>query len=129
MTSQSIQPIIQGLFDPATWTVTYIVHHGAGTACAIIDSVLDYDPKSGTTSTASADKVADYVKANRLGVEWILETHAHADHLSAAQYLKKQLGGKIAIGDRITQVQKVFSGIFNLSTCEPNAMPALKCRF
>jgi len=124
MTSQSIQPIIQGLFDPATWTVTYIVHHGAGTACAIIDSVLDYDPKSGTTSTASADKVADYVKANRLGVEWILEAHAHADHLSAAQYLKKQLGGKLRLeiaSHRCKRCSVVFSICqhANQTRCQP----------
>ena len=116
MTTSSQKPIVHGLFDTATWTVTYIVHHGKGTSCAIIDSVLDYDPKSGRTTTASADKVVDYVKANALKVEWILETHAHADHLSAAPYLKQQLGGKMAIGDHITQVQKVFKGIFNLES-------------
>jgi glyoxylase-like metal-dependent hydrolase (beta-lactamase superfamily II) len=114
MTATSLQPVVHGLFDQATWTMTYIVHHGAGTACAIIDSVLDYDPKSGRTSTTSADKVVDYVKAHQLQVAWILETHAHADHVSAASYLKKQLGGQTAIGDHITQVQKVFKGIFNL---------------
>ena len=116
MTTSIQKPIVHGLFDTATWTVTYIVHHGKGTSCAIIDSVLDYDPKSGRTTTASADKVVDYVKANALKVEWILETHAHADHLSAAPYLKQQLGGKMAIGDHITQVQKVFKGIFNLES-------------
>jgi glyoxylase-like metal-dependent hydrolase (beta-lactamase superfamily II) len=114
MTTQNIQAIVHGIFDKATWTVTYIVHSGVGTACAIIDSVLDYDPKSGRTSTTSADKVVAYVQANQLQVAWILETHAHADHVSAAPYLKKHLGGKTAIGTRITQVQKVFKGIFNL---------------
>ena len=114
MLAPSLNPIVHGIFDKATWTITYIVHQGVGTACAIIDSVLDYDPKSGRTSTTSADKVVDYVKANQLQVEWILETHAHADHVSAAPYLKQHLGGKIAIGDHITQVQKVFKGIFNL---------------
>ena len=114
MTSLSVKPVVQGIFDKATWTITYIVHQGIGTACAIIDSVLDYDPKSGRTTTTSAEKVVDYVKANQLQVEWILETHAHADHVSAAPFLKKQLGGKIAIGDHITEVQKVFKGIFNL---------------
>jgi glyoxylase-like metal-dependent hydrolase (beta-lactamase superfamily II) len=114
MTSLSLKPVVQGIFDKATWTITYIVHQGIGTACAIIDSVLDYDPKSGRTTTTSAEKVVDYVKANQLQVEWILETHAHADHVSAAPFLKKQLGGKIAIGDHITEVQKVFKGIFNL---------------
>jgi len=108
------KPEVHGLFDPATATVTYIVHAGPGTSCAIIDSVLDYDPKSGRTRTASADKVIDYVTANRLVVEWILETHAHADHLTAAPYLKNRLGGKIAIGQQITAVQRVFKDIFNL---------------
>ena len=114
MTAQNTRPIVHGIFDKATWTVTYIVHSGVGTACAIIDSVLDYDPKSGRTSTTSADKVVAYVNAHQLQVAWILETHAHADHVSAAPYLKKLLGGKTAIGSHITQVQKVFKGIFNL---------------
>ena len=114
MTAQNNRPIVHGIFDKATWTVTYIVHSGVGTACAIIDSVLDYDPKSGRTSTTSADKVVAYVQAHQLQVAWILETHAHADHVSAAPYLKKLLGGKTAIGSHITQVQKVFKGIFNL---------------
>ena len=114
MHAPSLKPTVHGIFDKATWTITYIVHQGAGTACAIIDSVLDYDPKSGRTTTASAEKVVEYVKANKLQVEWILETHAHADHVSAAPYLKQQLGGKIAIGNHITQVQKVFKRIFNL---------------
>jgi glyoxylase-like metal-dependent hydrolase (beta-lactamase superfamily II) len=114
MTAQNTRPIVHGIFDKATWTVTYIVHGGTGTACAIIDSVLDYDPKSGRTSTTSADNVVDYVQAHQLQVAWILETHAHADHVSAAPYLKKLLGGKTAIGAHITQVQKVFKGIFNL---------------
>lgn len=107
-------PHVHGIFDPSTWTVTYVVHQGPGTACAIIDSVLDYDPKSGRTRTKAADQVIAYVKANALQVEWILETHAHADHLTAAPYLKAQLGGKTAIGSNITAVQKVFKGIFNL---------------
>jgi glyoxylase-like metal-dependent hydrolase (beta-lactamase superfamily II) len=107
-------PSVHGMFDNATWTVTYVVHNGRGSECAIIDSVLDYDPKSGRTHHASADKVIDYVRANDLNVQWILETHAHADHLSAAPYLRAQVGGKIGIGGRITQVQKVFKGIFNL---------------
>lgn len=114
MTTSSQKPIVHGIFDKATWTITYIVHQGIGTACVIIDSVLDYDPKSGRTTTTKAEKVVEYVKKHQLKVEWILETHAHADHVSAAPYLKQQLGGKIAIGDHITQVQRVFKGIFNL---------------
>ena len=114
MTTPSLKPQVHGIFNPATWTVTYVVHNGTGSAAAIIDSVLDYDPKSGRTRTTSADKVIDYVMAQCLKVQWILETHAHADHLSAAPYLKQKLGGKIAIGDQITRVQRVFKGIFNL---------------
>ena len=109
-----MKPTVKAFFDPATWTVTYVVYEATGSACAIIDSVMDYDPKSGRTRTASADKVIAFVKNNDLRVEWILETHAHADHLSAAPYLRKQLGGKIAIGAGIAGVQKVFKGIFNM---------------
>jgi glyoxylase-like metal-dependent hydrolase (beta-lactamase superfamily II) len=87
-----------------------------GGACAIIDSVLDYDPKSGRTRTTSADKVIAFVKEKNLKVEWILETHAHADHVTAAPYLKEKLGGVTAIGDHIQQVQKVFQGVFNLES-------------
>lgn len=108
------RPQVHGIFDPATWTVTYIVYENEGSPAAIIDSVLDYDPKSGRTRTDSADKVIAFVKEKRLSVEWILETHAHADHITAAPYLKRALGGKTAIGDHITAVQQVFKGIFNL---------------
>jgi glyoxylase-like metal-dependent hydrolase (beta-lactamase superfamily II) len=114
MTAPSSTPEVHGIFDPATWTITYVVHQGPGTACAIIDSVLDYDPKSGRTRHTSADKVIAYVRDNQLQVQWILETHAHADHLTAAPYLKAQLGGRIAIGNHITTVQQVFKGVFNL---------------
>lgn len=112
--AQDIKPQVHGLFDPATWTVTYVVYEKEGSSCAIIDSVLDYDPKSGRTSTASADKVIRFVKDHSLKVEWIIETHAHADHLTAAPYLKQQLGGNTLIGGRIATVQSVFKGIFNL---------------
>ncbi len=114
MTASTLRPQVHGLFDPATWTVTYVVHNSPGSACAIIDPVLDYDPKSGRTQHTSADKVIDYVRTHKLAVQWILETHAHADHLSAAPHLRAQLGGKIGIGSRITTVQKVFKGVFNL---------------
>ncbi len=114
MSTPASHPQVHGIFDPATWTVTYVVYEKPGSACAIIDSVLDYDPKSGRTSHTSADKVIEFVKANKLQVEWILETHAHADHLTAAPYLKAHLGGKTAIGDHITAVQGVFKDIFNL---------------
>jgi glyoxylase-like metal-dependent hydrolase (beta-lactamase superfamily II) len=112
--ARTATPIVHGLFDTATWTVTYVIHSGVGSACAIIDPVLDYDPKSGRTSHTSADKVIDYVNAQSLTVAWILETHAHADHLTAAPYLKAALGGKTGIGDHITAVQRFFKGIFNL---------------
>jgi glyoxylase-like metal-dependent hydrolase (beta-lactamase superfamily II) len=112
--SVALNPIVHGIFDPATWTVTYVVYEKEDSACAIIDSVLDYDPKSGRTSTESADKAIAFVREKNLQVQWILETHAHADHLTAAPYLKAQLGGQTAIGDHITAVQRVFKGIFNL---------------
>ena len=114
--SISNTPQVHGIFDPATWTVTYVVFAKEGSACAIIDSVLDYDPKSGRTHTTSADKVIAFVKEKNLKVEWILETHAHADHVTAAPYLKEKLGGVTAIGDHIQQVQKVFQGVFNLES-------------
>lgn len=114
MNNATVNPQVHGIFDEATWTVTYVVFEKPGSSCAIIDSVLDYDPKSGRTRTIAADKLIAFVKAHQLTTKWILETHAHADHLSAAPYLKKHLGGQIAIGDQITRVQKVFKGIFNL---------------
>lgn len=111
-----MNPIVKGFFDHDTWTVTYVVYEKPGTPCAIIDSVLDYDPKSGRTSTAAADEVIAFVHANNLQVAWILETHAHADHLTAAPYLKAKLGGRTAIGANIRIVQEVFKGIFNLES-------------
>ena len=114
MNNATVTPQVHGIFDEATWTVTYVVFEKQGSSCAIIDSVLDYDPKSGRTDHKSADKVIAFVKANDLKVEWILETHAHADHLTAAPYLKQHLGGKTAIGDHIGGVQKVFKAIFNM---------------
>lgn len=109
-----MQPNIEAFFDPATWTVTYIVFDQPDGTCAIIDPVLDYDPKSGRTNTSSADKLIAFVKNQRLRVEWILETHAHADHLTSAHYLKRKLGGKTGIGENIPGVQETFKKIFNL---------------
>ncbi len=114
MANTQTSPEVHAIFDPTTWTVTYVVHQGMGSACAVIDPVLDYDPKSGRTGLDTANKVIDFVQKNKLKVAWILETHAHADHLTAAPYLKAQLGGTIAIGSQITAVQKVFKGLFNL---------------
>ncbi len=107
------KPEVVSFFDEFTFTVTYIVADPATKKCAIIDSVLDFEPNSGRTRTASADEVIAYINQGNLKVEWILETHAHADHFSAAPYLQKQLGGKIAIGAHIPDVQKVFGGLFN----------------
>lgn len=109
-----MHPSVQAFFDHATSTVTYVVHDGDGSDCAVIDSVLDYDPKSGRTSTQNADRVVAFVREHRLNTVWLLETHAHADHLSAAPYLQQQLGGKIAIGAAIRTVQHAFSGIYNV---------------
>ena len=111
-----MNPIVRGFFDPETWTVTYVVYEKPGSSCIVIDSVLSYDPKSGRTNTRLADEVIDFVEKNHLNTEWILETHAHADHVTAAPYLKSKLGGKIAIGDHISVVQGVFKGVFNLES-------------
>ncbi len=112
----SKKPEIVGFFDEATYTITYVVHDPATSEAAIIDSVLDYRPNSGRTSFASADKVIEYVNSKNLKVSWLLETHAHADHLSAAPYLQEKLGGKLAIGKAITTVQDVFGKLFNAGT-------------
>ena len=106
-------PNIHSFFDPATFTVTHVVADPATQRAAIIDSVLDYDPKSGRTTQHSADQVIAYVRQNGLRIDWLLETHAHADHLSAAPYLQEQLGGKIGIGRQICAVQTVFKKLFN----------------
>ncbi|QBP75713.1 MBL fold metallo-hydrolase [Herbaspirillum huttiense] len=107
---------IEGHFDTITSTVSYLVLDRATLHCALVDSVLDYDPKSGRTSTRSADHLIARVQALGATVQWILETHAHADHLSAAPYLKQKLGGRIAIGEHIRQVQQVFGKLFNAGT-------------
>ena len=112
----ALRPEIASFFDPATYTVTYVAHDPATREAAIIDSVLDFDPASGRTSTASADAVIDYVTSHNLKVTWLLETHAHADHFSAAPYLQEKLGGKIAIGADIVTVQTVFGKLFNAGT-------------
>jgi glyoxylase-like metal-dependent hydrolase (beta-lactamase superfamily II) len=108
-------PAVTAFFDEATFTVTYVVADPASAHAAIVDPVLDYDPASGRTSTASADAVAAFVADNGLTVDWILETHVHADHLSAAPYLKDQLGGRIAIGRDVAAVQETFKGVFNIA--------------
>ncbi|KVV04391.1 MULTISPECIES: MBL fold metallo-hydrolase [Pseudomonas] len=107
-------PEIKGFYDPATSTVSYVVYETNGCACAIIDPVLDYDASAARISTHSADLIAEFVQAQGLTVQWLLETHAHADHLSASAYLKQKLGGQIGIGAPITHVQRVFRDIYNL---------------
>ena len=104
---------VEGFFDPATWTVSYIVFDKKTRACALVDSVLDYDPKSGRTAHTSADRLIERVRELDAKVQWILETHVHADHLSAAPYLKEALGGQLGIGQHITTVQRVFGSLFN----------------
>ncbi|MCE8509920.1 MBL fold metallo-hydrolase [Ruegeria pomeroyi] len=109
-------PFVKAFFDEATFTVSYVVREPDGRACAIVDSVLDFDHASGRTNTTSADAIVDYVTAEGLNVEWILESHVHADHLSAAPYLQERLGGKIGIGANITIVQDTFGKVFNEGT-------------
>ncbi|OHC99661.1 MAG: MBL fold metallo-hydrolase [Sphingopyxis sp. RIFCSPHIGHO2_01_FULL_65_24] len=104
---------IKAFFDDATNTVSYVVHDPATKRAAIIDSVLDYDPAAGRTSFASADKIIAFVKEHDLAIDWLLETHAHADHLSAAPHLQEKLGGQIAIGEHIVTVQNSFGKLFN----------------
>ena len=107
------KPDIKAFFDEATFTVTYIVSDPATRKAAVIDPVLDFDPASGRTTTKSADNVIEHVREHSLDVDWILETHVHADHLSGAPYLQEQLGGKTAIGAGVTSVQETFKNIFN----------------
>jgi glyoxylase-like metal-dependent hydrolase (beta-lactamase superfamily II) len=109
-------PIVQSFFDEPTFTASYVIHDPATKAAAIVDSVLDFDQPSGRTTTGSADAIIAYVKQHGLSVKWLLETHAHADHLSAAPYLQDKLGGRIAIGKEILTVQNVFGKIFNEGT-------------
>jgi glyoxylase-like metal-dependent hydrolase (beta-lactamase superfamily II) len=109
-----MNPQVMSFFDPATFTFTYVVYDRAGGHAAVVDPVLDYDPASARTSTASADRVLQFVQDQRLAVDWILETHAHADHLTAAAYIKRATGAKVAIGRGITQVQERFKALFGL---------------
>ena len=115
-TDAAQRPQVKAFFDDATFTVSYVVRDPGSKACAIIDSVLDYDPASGRTSQASADAVIAYVRAEGLEVVWQLETHAHADHLSAAPYLQAVLGGQLAIGENIVRVQQTFGTLFNVGS-------------
>lgn len=109
-----MKPTVQSYFDTQTCTATHIVFDAPGGHAAVIDPVLNYEPKSGRTTTRSADQVLEFLTANDLTLQWLLETHAHADHLSGARYLQEKAGGQIAIGEKITEVQKVFKSLFNL---------------
>jgi len=111
-----LRPSIAGFFDEATNTVSYVVHDPTTDEAAIIDSVLDFEVASGRTSNGSADRIIEYVTYNNLKVTWLIETHAHADHISAAPYLQERLGGKLAIGRGIIRVQEVFGKLFNAGT-------------
>jgi glyoxylase-like metal-dependent hydrolase (beta-lactamase superfamily II) len=111
---KSPRPLVHAFFDADTCTFTYVLYVEDGGACAILDSVLNFEPKGSRTGTQSADTVIEFVRAHDLQVEWILETHAHADHLSAAPYLQARLGGVIAIGSGILAVQSTFQKVFHL---------------
>jgi glyoxylase-like metal-dependent hydrolase (beta-lactamase superfamily II) len=110
-----MRPVVKGFFDSTTNTISYVVREPEGNHAAVVDPVLDFDPRSAHTTTASADAVIAYVREHGLVIDWILETHVHADHLSAAPYLKGELGGRIAIGACVTIVQKTFQKIFNVT--------------
>lgn len=111
-----MHPDVHAFFDEATNTITYLLHEPNGSACAVIDSVLDFDYASGRTDTRSADAVIAYIRTEGLDLKWVLETHVHADHLSAAPYIQEALGGQIGIGDQITVVQETFGKVFNEGT-------------
>lgn len=113
-------PNVHGFFDPATSTVSYVVHDPATKKAAIIDPVLDFSPRNGRTSTASADMLLRHIEAHQLDLVWLLETHAHADHLSAAHYLHEKTGAPIAIGAHITDVQQVFGQLFEADDVKPD---------
>ncbi|WFL77650.1 MBL fold metallo-hydrolase [Altererythrobacter arenosus] len=116
LADESLRPEVEAFFDTATNTVSYVVHDPATKQAAVVDPVLDFDASSGRTAFTSADAVIEYVTEHGLEVKYLLETHAHADHLSAAPYLQQRLGGKIAIGEHITTVQEVFGKVFNAGT-------------
>lgn len=110
----SFRTQVEPFLDPDTETFSYVVYDRDGGRAAVIDPVLDYDPKSGRTSTTGAERLVEFVQQKNLTVDWILETHAHADHLSAAPFVREQVGGKLAIGEKISEVQNIFRDVFNL---------------
>mgnify|MGYP001582688464 CR=1 FL=1 len=111
-----MKPDVTAFFDAATNTISFLIKDPGGTACAVIDSVLDFDYSSGRTDTKSADQIIQHIKLNDLKLEWLLESHVHADHLSAAPYIQDEVGGKIGIGNNITLIQKTFGKVFNEGT-------------
>lgn len=115
-----MNPQVKGFFDPATFTVSYVVHDPTSKKAAIIDPVLDFSPRNGRTSTASADALLSYVSEQQLELVWLLESHAHADHLSAAHYLHEKTGAPIVIGSYITDVQRVFGALFEADDVKPD---------
>lgn len=112
----TLHPAVTGFFDPATNTISYVVRDPQGTACAVIDSVMDLDYAAGRITHDHADRIIAFIKAQGWTLDWLIETHVHADHLSAAPYIQGQLGGRIGIGAKITEVQEVFGKIFNEGT-------------
>lgn len=125
-----MKPVITPFFDERTNTASYVMAEPDGPCCAVVDSVLDFDYKSGRTYTESADRMIAHIEGNALQLEWILETHAHADHLSAAPYIKAQIGGKTGIGEHIASVQTLFAKMFNLEpefACDGSQFDKLFC--
>ncbi|NEK24757.1 MBL fold metallo-hydrolase [Sulfitobacter sp. JBTF-M27] len=111
-----VKPDVKAFFDPQTNTISYVVKDPASDACAVVDSVMDIDYAAGRITYEHADEIIDYIQQNNLRLEWLIETHVHADHLSAAPYIQGKLGGKIGIGDQITVVQETFGKVFNEGT-------------
>jgi len=114
--NMDVKPDVKAFFDQATNTISYVVKDPSGDACAVVDSVMDIDYPAGRITYDHADEIIDYIRSNGLRLEWIIETHVHADHLSAAPYIQEKLGGRIGIGDRILVVQDTFGKIFNEGT-------------
>src|SRR5215470_4928655 len=115
----AVKPDVMGFYDAPTGSIQYIVTDPSTRKCAIIDPVLDFDPRSGSTRTTSADRLLKYIEARGLTLEWILDTHPHADHFSAAGHLKDVTGASTGIGERVVQVQKLWKAIYNLTDCAP----------
>ena len=111
-----VKPDVKAFFDPATHTISYVVKDPASNACAVVDSVMDIDYAAGRITYDHADEIIAYIEANKLDLEWLIETHVHADHLSGAPYIQQKLGGKLGIGDKITIVQETFGKVFNEGT-------------